>query len=202
MLTFFSLHRVTVMRVVAALMGLFFLIGTAPQAMSPWGNVTLANYVGVHDPNLHRWSAALAGGPDLGAAVVLFYLVWRPLRAAVALQWLALIVVVFLAANVPFVGPAVALIAVPIVLVLLLYPRPRDLWTSPWSEGVDWPLLGLGTLIASLLVADGFAALIAQVRGADEVAANYDWAADGEHLINTGLAALLAGMNRAPDCWA
>ena len=49
----------------------------------------------------------------------------------VALQWLALIVVVFLAANVPFVGPAVALIAVPIVLVLLLYPRPGDLWTSP-----------------------------------------------------------------------
>ena len=66
MRTFFSLHRVTAMRVVAALMGLFFLIGTAPQAASPWGNVTLANYVGVHDLNLHRWSAALAGGPDLG----------------------------------------------------------------------------------------------------------------------------------------
>ena len=197
MLTFFSLHRVTAMRVVAALMGLFFVIGTAPQAMSPWGNVTLANYVGVHDPNLHRWSAALAGGPDLGAAVVLFYLVWRPLRAPLALQWLALIVIVFLVANVPFVGPAVALIAVPIVLVLLLYPRPGDLWRSPWSEGVDWPLLGLATLIAILLVADGFAALTAQVRGADEVAANYDWAADGEHLINIGLAALLAGMNRA-----
>jgi len=74
MRTFFSLHRVTAMRVVAALMGLFFLIGTAPQAASPWGNVTLANYVGVHDLNLHRWSAALAGGPDLGAAVILFYL--------------------------------------------------------------------------------------------------------------------------------
>jgi hypothetical protein len=105
------------MRVLAGLAGLFFL-ATIPQAISPWGSVTLSNMQGVHDPNLHRWSAALAGGPDLGAAALLFYLACRPLKAPLVLQWLALIVVVFLAVNVPFVGPAVALIAVPILLVL------------------------------------------------------------------------------------
>lgn len=189
-------YRLTAMRVVAVLAGLFFVIGTAPQAISPWGAVTLSNTQGVHDPNLHRWSAALAGGPDLGAALVLFYLAWRPLRAPLALQWLAAIVIVFLVANVPFVGPAVALIAIPIVLVLILYPEPRALLKAPWSEGFSRPLLTIGGLAAMLLLVQAGRALAAQVQGVDELAANYDWAANCEHLINIALAAALAAMNR------
>jgi hypothetical protein len=184
------------MRVLAVLAGLFFVVGTAPQAISPWGPVTLSNMQGVHDPNLHRWSAALAGGPDLGAAGVLFYLAWRPLKAPLVLQWLAMIVVVFLAANVPFVGPAVALIAVPILLVLVAYPEPRSLLKPPWSEGVSPPLLSIGVLVAAFLLPQAGRALAAQVRGADELAANADWASNAEHLINLSLAALLAGMRR------
>jgi hypothetical protein len=192
--TFLSRYRLTIMRVLAVLAGLFFL-GTIPQAISPWGSVTLSNTNGVHDPNLHRWSAALAGGPDVGAAGVLFYLALRPLTPLV-LQWLAIIVVVFLAANVPFVGPSVALIAVPILLVLVAYPQPRSLLKAPWCEGVSPRLLSLGVLVAAFLLPQAGRALAAQVAGADELAANADWAADGEHLINLTLAALLAGMRR------
>lgn len=183
------------MRVMAVLAGLF-LLATLPQAISPWGAVTLSNTDGVHDLNLHRWSAALAGGPDLGAAAVLFYVAWRPLRAQSVMQWLAVIVVVFLAANVPFAGPAVALIAVPIVLILALYPKPRDLLEAPWSRGVSRPLLAIGAPVAIFLLVDGAEALAAQIRGSDELAANYDWAANGEHLINLCLAVLMAGMNK------
>ena len=45
------------------------------------GAATLSNTSGVHDLNLHRWSAALAGGPDLGMAAVLLYLAWRPMKS-------------------------------------------------------------------------------------------------------------------------
>jgi len=194
---FLSRHRLTIARILAVLAGLFFVVGTLPQAISPWGAVTLSNTQGVHDPNLHRWSAALAGGPDLGAAGILFYLAWRPLRAPLVLQWLAVIVVVFLAVNVPFVGPAVALIAVPIVLVLVVHPGPRGLLKAPWSEGVRPPVLALGVLAAAFLLADATMALAAQVRGDGELAANADWASNAEHMINLALAALLAGMRRA-----
>src|SRR6266566_7678609 len=119
-----STWRVVVFRVLAVLAACFFIVGTLPQAISPWGAVTLSNTHGVHDLNLHRWSAALAGGPDLGMAAVLLYLAWRPMRAPLLLQWLALAVLIFLAANVPFAGAYVALIAVPVVLVLAAYPDP------------------------------------------------------------------------------
>jgi len=178
------------------LAGLFFVVGTLPQAISPWGAVTLSNTSGVSDPNLHRWSAALAGGPDCGMAAILFYLAWRPLRAPAVVQWIALAVIVFLTANVPFVGPAVALVAVPVVLVLVAYPAPRDLLTPPWFDGFSPPRLAVGTLVAVVLVADAALALASQLRGTEELARNYDSAANAEHLINVALAALLGGMRR------
>src|SRR5438309_1102741 len=129
-----STRRIWIFRVLAGLAGCIFLL-TLPQAISPWGAATLSNTSGVHDLNLHRWSAALAGGPDLGMAAVLLYLAWRPMRAPLLLQWLALAVLIFLAANVPFLGPLVALIAVPVVLVLAAYPDPRSLLRPPWADG-------------------------------------------------------------------
>src|SRR2546428_9628264 len=116
-----STWRVVVFRVLAVLAACFFIVGTLPQAISPWGAVTLSNTDGVTDVNLHRWSAALAGGPDAGLAVLFFYLAWRPLRAPLVLQWTALAAIVFLIANVPFAGPAVAVDAIPVVLVLAFY---------------------------------------------------------------------------------
>jgi hypothetical protein len=186
--------RLTLMRIVAALYGVFFL-ATIPQAISPWGALSFGT--GVRALPLHRWSSALAGGPDLGLAVVLFYIAWRPLRAPLALQMLALGTVVFLGANLPFVGPALAVIAIPAILVLVLYPKPRDLVNAPWSAGVSWPLLGLGMLVSIFLLPDAAIAIAAQIRNGDVLAANYDWASNGEHLINLSLHAVLAGMNKS-----
>ena len=127
--------RVTTFRVLAALGGCVFLV-PLQQAISPWGAVTLSNTDGVTVVNLHRWSAALAGGPDAGLAALLFYLAWRPMRAQLVLQWAALAAIVFLAANVPFAGPAVAVYAIPVVLVVAAYPEPRALLKAPWVDGV------------------------------------------------------------------
>ena len=190
-----STRRIWVFRVLAGLAGCVFLV-TLPQAISPWGAVTLSNTSGVHDLNLHRWSAALAGGPDLGMAAVLLYLAWRPMKAPLVLQWLALAVLVFLAANVPFVGPTVALIAIPVVLVLAAYPDPRALLRPPWTDGVRLPVLAVGVLVAAFLLPDSVRALAAQVGGTDELARNYDAASNGEHMISVSLAALLSGMRR------
>jgi hypothetical protein len=186
--------RLTLMRIVALLYGVFFL-ATIPQAISPWG--TLSFGTGVRALPLHRWSSALAGGPDLGVAVVLFYIAWRPLRVPLALQMLALGTAVFLGANLPFVGPALGVIAIPAILVLVLYPKPRDLFNAPWSAGVSWPLLGLGILVSIFLLPDAVIAIAAQIRNSDVLAANYDWASNGEHLINVSLHAVLAGMSKA-----
>ncbi len=190
-----STWRVVVFRVLAVLAACFFIVGTLPQAISPWGAVTLSNTEGVSDVNLHRWSAALAGGPDLGMAAVLFYLAWRPMRAPLVLQWVALAAVVFLVANVPFVGPAVALIAIPIVLVLAAYPDPRSLLKAPWVEGVRFATLSPGLVVAIFLLADAAREMSVQIGGTGELARNYDAAANAEHLINVGLAAVLAGMS-------
>ena len=190
-----SRQRLIIFRVLAGLAGAFFLF-TLPQAISPWGAVTLSNMDGVADPNLHRWSAALAGGPDLGMSGLLLYLAWRPLTAPLALQWIALAAIVFLVVNVPFVGVYIAFIALPIVLVLIAYPQPRELLTPPWADGVRVPLLVIGIVAAALLLTDAGRSLAAQLQGADELAANFDWASNAEHVVNLALASVLAGMRR------
>jgi hypothetical protein len=48
--------------------------------------------------------------------------------------------------------------------------------------------------VAAFLLPDAARSLVAQIRGADELAHNYDWASNAEHLINVSLAAVLAGM--------
>ena len=191
MRTFFSRHRLTTMRVIAALYGTFFL-AAIPNAISPWGALSFGTVVRALP--LHRWSAALAGGPDLGLAALLFYLVWRPLRAPIALQALALELVVFLGANGPFVPRFAtwAWIAIPGILVLALYPKPRELLTAPWSAGVNRPLLGLGILVAILILPDTAQTFALQIRNFSV----HDLAGNGEHLINVSLTALLGGMNR------
>jgi len=181
----------TLMRVVAVLAGLFFL-ATIPQAISPWGALHFGT--GVRALPLHRWHAALAGGPDLGMAVVLFYLAWRPLKAPLAVQSLAIGVLVFLGANAPFVPRFAtwAWIAIPVVLVVALYPRRRDLLNRPWSAGVSWPLFGMGVLVAIFLLPDAVRSFAAQVQNPGDL----QWASAAEHLIHLSVIAVLAGMNR------
>ena len=187
--------RVITFRVLAALGGLVFVV-PLQQAISPWGAVTLSNTDGVTDANLHRWSAALAGGPDAGLAVLFFYLAWRPLQAPLVLQWTALAAIVFLVANVPFVGPSVAVYAIPVVLVLAFYPEPRALLKAPWVDGVRRQVLVPGIVIAVLLLVDASRAMALQIGGTGELARNYDAASNAEHMMTVGFAALLAGMRK------
>src|SRR5919109_1660289 len=93
------LWRMIAFRLLALLAGAFFVLAAVPQALSPWLGGTLGNMTGVHDVNVHRWSTALAGWPDLGGAAVLFYAAWRPASAALPLPWLALAAAVFLASS-------------------------------------------------------------------------------------------------------
>jgi hypothetical protein len=119
------------------------------------------------------------------------------MRVPLALQMLALGTAVFLGANLPFVGPTLAVIAIPAILILVLYPKPRDLFNAPWSAGVSWPLLGLGILVSIFLLPDAAIAIASQIRNAGVLAANHDWASNGEHLINVSLHAVFAGMSKA-----
>ena len=79
---------------------------------------------------------------------------------------------------------------------MVVYPRRRELLTRPWADGVRVPLLVFGAAAAVLLLADAGRSLAAQIRGVDELATNYDWASNAEHLTNIALAAALAGMRR------
>ena len=195
MATYFSRHRLTWMRVVAFLAGAFFVM-TLPQAISPWGSLHFGT--GVRAMPLHRWAAALAGIPDLGSAVVLFYLAWRPLRAPIALQSMAIGALIFLGANAPFVPRFLtwAWIAIPVILVVVLYPRPRDLLALPWSGGVSLPLLALGALVALLMLSDAAHTLVWQIRNYGVLAPTHDLGSNAEHLTHLGVLALLAAMNR------
>ena len=196
MAAYFSRHRLTWMRVIAFLAGVFFVM-TLPQAISPWGSLHFGT--GVRALPLHRWSAALAGIPDLGSAAVLFYLAWRPLRAPIALQSMAIGALIFLGANAPFVPRFLtwAWIAIPVILVVVLYPRPRDLLALPWSVGVSLPLFALGLLVALLMLSDAAQALAWQVRNYGVPAPTHDLGSSAEHLIHLGVLALLAAMNRS-----
>jgi len=192
-----SRHRLTIFRVLAVLAGLLFLAANIPVAISPWGALTLPGGTeGIDDPNLHRWSAALAGGPDIGLAILLFYVAWRPQESQLSLQWLALAVIVFLATQIPFIGPVVILLMIPFLLVLAAYPERDSLLQAPWRDGVDRPLLALGLLVTIAILPGAVAALLAQVRAEDDLAVHYNWASNAEHLINLSLAALLASMRR------
>jgi hypothetical protein len=129
-------------------------------------------------------------------AVLLFYVAWRPQEAQLILQWLALAVIVFLATQIPFIGPVVILLMIPFLLVLAAYPERRSLLQAPWRDGVDRPLLALGLLVTIVLLPGAVAALLAQVRAEDDLAVHYNWASNAEHLVNLGLAALLASMRK------
>jgi hypothetical protein len=192
-----SQHRLTIFRVLAVLAGFLFLIANIPVTISPWGPLTLPGGTeGIDDPNLHRWSAALAGGPDIGGAILLFCAAWRPLESQLILKWLALAVIVFLATQIPFIGPVVILLMIPFLLVLAAFPERRSLLQAPWRDGVDPPLLALGLLVTIVLLPGAATALLAQVRAEDDLAVHYNWASNAEHLINLSLAALLASMRK------
>lgn len=187
--------RLILFRVLAVTAGLFFLT-TVRAALAPWGSVPDLGQTYFHHPALHRWTDVLAGAPDVMMGLLLLVVAWRPRQAALILQWMLAAVVVFLAVNVPFVGPFLVVIALPILLVAGAYPWPRALLVVPWDTGASWPTLVLTILAALLILPDAWHALAWQVQGTSELARNHDWCSNAEHDINLLLAGAAAALCR------
>ena len=197
--------RLTLFRVLAVLLGLVYLPGALLMA-APWAPASMAKalpplspliwaWSQAASPDSQRWTFALSASVDETIAVILFCLAWRPLARPLLFQFLALVLMVDLAANVPFV-PGIIVGYSPLLLVLVAYPEPRRLFTPLWRGSIDRPLLVLAVVGGAVLLPDAWLALQAQVRGADELAQNYAWASAVEHLCNLWLITLLAAFRR------
>lgn len=187
--------RLILFRVLAVLAGLFFATNLQ-SAVAPWGPVADLGGTYFRHPDLHRWSSALAGGPDLMVALLFLAMAWRPRYAPLFLQWFVPAILVLFAANGPFTGPSIVIVAVPILLVAAAFPWPRALLVAPWRDGVSWPTLILTVLAALLIVPDAWHALNQQVQGTSELARNHDWASIAEHDVNLLLAGAMTAMMR------
>ena len=111
---------------------------------------------------IQRWTFALSASVDEAIAVILFCLALRPLTRPLLGQFLALALMVDLAANVPFV-PGIIVGYSPLLLLLVAYPEPRRLLTPLWRGSIDGPLLVLAVAGGALLLPDAGLALQAQV---------------------------------------
>ena len=197
--------RLTLFRVLAGLLGLVYLPGVVLMA-APWAPPSIARalptlspliwaWANFAHPEIGRWTFALSACVDGAIAMILLVVAWRPLARPLLVQFLALALVVDLAANVPFV-PGIAVGYSPLLVLLLAYPEPRRLVTPFWRGGINWPLfvlaVGAGALFGPLV----WSALQAQIQGAGELASNYGWVSIVEHLCNLWLITLLSSFRR------
>jgi hypothetical protein len=200
-----SRWRLTLFRVLAVLLGLVYLPGALLLA-APWAPSSMATALpplspliwawgqAAH-PDLQRWTFALSAVVDEAIAVILLCLAWRPLARPLLAQFLALALLVDVAANIPF-DPQVVVAYASLLLLLVVYPEPRWLLTPIWRGPVDGRLVALAVAAGVVLFPSIWQALQAQVAGADELAANYGWASTVEHLVNLWLITLLAAFRQ------
>ena len=194
--------RLTLFRVLAALLGLVYLPG-AILMIAPWAPSRMATalpnlspliwaWAKSAHPDLQRWAFAFSACVDEAIALILFYLAWRPLGRPLLLQFLALALVVALGANIPFIGPGIIVGYSPLLLLLVAYPEPRWLLTPIWRGRISWSLLALAVVVGAFFIPLVWRAFQAQVKGADELALNFAWASIVEHLCNLWLIAFFA----------
>jgi hypothetical protein len=184
--------RIWLFRIIAVLVGLIFAINLSAAAQ-PW--IPSAPGPPTTHPILERWSIPLAAGVDAASALMLLYVAWRPRQAPLFLQYFAMVIVIFILVTTPF-EPALG-VAVISVLPLATYPWPRQLLIPPWRDGVRWPLLALAMLAGTLLLADAWIALQAQIHHTDELArTTADYATNVEHLLSICIAMLLVASRR------
>jgi hypothetical protein len=82
-------------------------------------------------------------------------------------------------------------------LLIASYPWPRQLLVPPWRDGIRWPLLALAVVAGTLLVADAWIALQAQIHRTDDLArTSADYATNVEHLLGICVAMLLVASRR------
>ena len=198
--------RVTLFRVLAALIGLVYLPGALLMA-APWAPSGMAAslpklspliwaFAHATHPDIQRWTFALSASVDEAIAVILFFLAWRPLRRPLLLQFLAFAFVVALGANIPFTGLGIIVAYSPLLFVLVAYPELRRLLTPIWRGRMNWTLLGLALVVGAFFIPQVWRAFQAQIQGTDAVALSFGWASTVEHLGNLWLIALFAAFRQ------
>jgi hypothetical protein len=101
--------------------------------------------------DIQRWTFALSASVDEAIAVILLVSAWRPLARPLLLQFLALALVVDLAANIPF-DPEVIVGYSLLLLLLVAYPEPRRPLTPSWRGPIDPPLLAMAVIVGAFFV--------------------------------------------------
>jgi hypothetical protein len=140
--------RVIIFRVVATLVGLFFVVAVVLMASAPW---VLLQPDQVARTELNRWFLTVAGSVDAIAAGVLFALALRPRRTLLIVEH-AIVAVVAGVIILPFQPSFAAILAIGVV-PLIAYPYWRDVRMFPsWWAGVSRTLLILAVVGAPLLL--------------------------------------------------
>src|SRR4051794_4509175 len=95
-----SRGRLLAFRIIAGLLGLFFLYAGLSNAIAPW--MAVPAMAGDVHPELHRWFSTVAGASDLIGAGCLLALAWRP-RQPLLFFFFGVSAVVAAGINLPFV---------------------------------------------------------------------------------------------------
>jgi len=119
-------------------------------ALPPLSPLIWAWAQAVH-PDIQRWTFALSASVDEAIAVILLVSAWRPLARPLLLQFLALALVVDLAANIPF-DPEVIVGYSLLLMLLVAYPELRRLLTPSWRGPIDPPLHAMAVIVGAFLV--------------------------------------------------
>ena len=187
--------RMPAFQVVAGLTALLFLTNLR-LLPAPW--VLLPGELGAPNPELLRWHDATMGAVSgiLGGGCLLV-LALRPLTNILLLQFEAVATLVGVLIIAPVTGPYIFLIALPILLLVALYPARRALLDVSRAQPISRPLLGLTLVTALLLAPDIGRSLNAQLQGlGGELATSGAWIANVEHSVLLLLAGGLASTKR------
>jgi hypothetical protein len=186
--------RLIVFRVLATLVGLFFVVAVCLHLPAPW--VILQS--DEPHPELDRWFFTVSGAVDLIGAGVLLALAQRPRRTLLVAEW-SLAVIIAAVIILPFQPTFAAILAVGI-LPLLFYPYWGDVRAFPsWWAGTDRAVLALAIASGAALLVTAAIALPRQITGTD-VAAQANWWVDyTEHATVLAMAGVLAA-SRGPGC--
>jgi hypothetical protein len=184
-----SRGRLLAFRIIAGLLGLFFLYAGLSNASAPWMAVPAMS--GDLHPELHRWFTTVAGASDLIATGCFLALAWRPKQP---LLFFFLVVGIVLAAgiNLPF-APGFAIILAFTVPALATYPYWSELRdVTSWWRRPHLVMLAISALAAVLVFVVAALAVARQIGAADAAAQANWWADYAEHVSMPAIAALLA----------
>jgi hypothetical protein len=163
-----------------------------PNLLAPWLDINLNE--GLQHPELERWHAAVEASGDAAAFIALLVLLRRPAGNPMLAVSFAVSALVATLMVLPFTGPLLLAILVPVALVVVSYPY----WSVRGLRRADVrpvrPLLAVSVLGAAALVAPVTTALQRQIAGVGEMAVTNQWATYAEHCTTLALTALLASL--------